>query len=478
MSGVGNTTSGATIFSENTTSGGPNDVVVANLRVQQDMRVDGNFEVGTFSIDDLTVNDDLNVTDELTVGGNTYAQYLETALDINCKGDLLVEETIVCDGVANLNGGADMPPTKRLRVGDATVHCEVNQTELIAEDANGESRLNHNRLHISDTANTHVARVRLNGSTMEVGPNTASTLALQTGGTTRATVNATTGQVAITNGISSSSPTTGALVITGGLGVSGAIYASGRIQTAGDLQTTSTTSSTTIFTGAIIAAGGLGIDGAINAGGYIKTTSTTASTSKTTGAIIIPGGAGIGGAVYCDSLVSTNEIKGAWYTVMADTTLPAGTSGNSYSFPVPAGAKLIRVKIYLLSTTSTTMPFLRCGNLNPVDSTGYESVGPAGVGLFTDRIGIVHLSTLPGTAWAAANEWSGTIELVPIRDSSNVLQYVVAANGLCKTGATAGLTAQAAARFTPSNGLEIQYFQISSGAGNFDSGRWGIEAMF
>jgi hypothetical protein len=74
MSGAGNTASGATIFTENTTSGGPNDVTVANLRVEQDMRVDGNFEVGTFSIDDLTVNDDLNVTDELTVGGTTYAQ--------------------------------------------------------------------------------------------------------------------------------------------------------------------------------------------------------------------------------------------------------------------------------------------------------------------------------------------------------------------------------------------------------------------
>lgn len=229
MSGAGNNAAGSTIFSENTTAGGANDVTVANLRVQQDLRVDGNFEVGTFSIDDLTVNDDLNVTDELTVGGNTYAQYLETALDINCKGNLLVEETIVCDGLASLNGGADMPPTKRLRVGSATVHTEVNETEVVVEDTSGESRLSHVRLHISNPTNTHVARVRLNGSTMEVGPSTASTLALQTGGTTRATVNATTGQVAITNGIASSSATTGALVVTGGAGISGDLYVGGTI---------------------------------------------------------------------------------------------------------------------------------------------------------------------------------------------------------------------------------------------------------
>lgn len=223
MSGAGNTTSGSTIYTENTTAGGPNDVTVANLLVQQDMRVDGNFEVGTFSIDDLTVNDDLNVTDQLTVGGNTYAQYLETALDVNCHGDVLIDQTIVCAGLANLNGGADMPPTKRLRVGSATVNAEVNETDVTVTDTTGEGTLFHNRIHISDPTNTHIARVRLNGSTMEVGPSTATTLALQTGGTTRATVNATTGQVAITNGIASSSTTTGALVVTGGIGLSSGI---------------------------------------------------------------------------------------------------------------------------------------------------------------------------------------------------------------------------------------------------------------
>lgn len=272
MSGAGNAASGATIFSENTTSGGPNDVTVANLRVQQDMRVDGNFEVGTFSIDDLTVNDDLNITDQLTVGGNTYAQYLETALDVNCKGDLLVEQTIVCDGLASLNGGADMPPTKRLRVGTTTVNAEVNETDVTVTNLSGEGSLFHNRIHISDATNTHIARVRLNGTTMEVGPSTSSTLALQTAGTTRATVDASTGQVAITNGIASSSATTGALVITGGLGVAGQIWGSARIQTSGPIATTSSTASNNSSTGAVTITGGLGVGNNINAAGYISAT--------------------------------------------------------------------------------------------------------------------------------------------------------------------------------------------------------------
>ncbi len=238
MSGVGNTTSGATIFADNTTSGGPNDVTVANLRVQQDMRVDGNFEVGTFSIDDLTVNDDLNITDQLTVGGNTYAQYLETALDVNCHGDVLVDQTIVCAGLASLNGGADMPPTKRLRVGSTTVNAEVNETDVTVTDTSGEGSLFHNRIHLSDPTNTHIARVRLNGSTMEVGPSTATTLALQTGGTTRATVNATTGQVSVTNGIASTSSSTGALILTGtgGAGIAGNVNIGGYLNVGGQVR--------------------------------------------------------------------------------------------------------------------------------------------------------------------------------------------------------------------------------------------------
>lgn len=358
MSGAGNTTSGATIFTDNTTSGGPNDVTVANLRVEQDMRVDGNFEVGTFSIDDLTVNDDLNVTDQLTIGGNTYAQYLETALDLNCHGDVLVDQTIVAAGTANLNGGIAVatdkftvapitgntiikgtlqvdggisgiaagtvtgamqyrgsggdfdaddsfvytPATKRLRVGTGTANtADIEPTGVTVTDISGDGQLFHNRIHISDPTDTHVARVRLNGTTMEVGPSTATTLALQTSGTTRATVNSTTGQVAITNGIASSSTTTGALVVTGGVGASGNINAGGAMAVGGAISAggnvtvpngsdfsgggslsgvnvgtgrfTSSTNSSTTSNGAVVVTGGTGIGGNVNGGGYIRAAS-------------------------------------------------------------------------------------------------------------------------------------------------------------------------------------------------------------
>lgn len=338
MSGVGNTASGATIFTENTTSGAPNDVTVANLVVEQDLQVDGNFNVGSFSITDLTVNNDLTIADQLTVGGNTYAQYLETALDLNCHGDVLVDQTIVCAGLANLNGGADMPPTKRLRVGSTTVNAEVNETDVTVTNASGEGSLFHNRVHISDPTNTHIARVRLNGSTMEVGPSTATTLALQTSGTTRATVNATTGQVAITNGIASTSTTTGALTIDGGLGVTGTLYAGtlatgsfapSSLTTAGVISTTNTTASTNVSTGALIVAGGAGVAGAVNAGsvattGVITTADTTASTSASTGALVVAGGVGMAGSAYVGQNLRVLATTGSSSTSTGAITVNGG----------------------------------------------------------------------------------------------------------------------------------------------------------
>lgn len=232
-----------------------------------------------------------------------------------------------------------MPPTKRLRVGSATVNAEVNETDVTVTDPSGEGSLFHNRIHLSDPTNTHIARVRLNGSTMEVGPSTATTLALQTGGTTRATVNASTGQVAVTNGIASTSATTGALVITGGLGVSGQIWGTARIQTGGPIATTSTTGSSNTGTGALTVGGGVGVTQNIYAGGVIvatgsmRTDDATASTSATTGALRSAGGLGvvgdanIGGYIRGLSGIASQTAQ-APFVVDYGYTTPAASSGT------------------------------------------------------------------------------------------------------------------------------------------------------
>jgi hypothetical protein len=388
MSGVGNTASGATIFSENTTSGGPNDVTVANLVVQQDLRVDGNFEVGTFSIDDLTVNDDLNVTDELTVGGNTYAQFLETALDINCKGDLLVEETIVCDGLASLNGGIAVA-TDKFTVAAVTGNTIIKGTLQVdggitgvaagtvtgavqyrgaSGDFDADDAIVYTpaakRLRTTDGSNTvtveptvvcvsdgtNTGGFQMTGGTFCTGTLNALALGIKTNNTTRMTVNGSTGQVAITNGIASSSPTTGALVVTGGVGVGGQIWGSARIQTSGPIATTSTTGSSNVSTGALTVGGGVGVAQNIHAGGTLTvagavgfssdlgssariiTSNAENSTTTTTGSIRTAGGVGIVGDVnvggYVRALDGLSTLAGQTPFIIQFGTTGSGSGGT------------------------------------------------------------------------------------------------------------------------------------------------------
>ncbi len=65
-----------------------------------------------------------------------------------------------------------------------------------------------------------------------------------------------------------------------------------------ELYVNSTTTSTSPTTGAVIIDGGVGIAGRLNAGGQTKITDSTASTSTTTGAFVVTGGAAVGGSVH------------------------------------------------------------------------------------------------------------------------------------------------------------------------------------
>ena len=69
-----------------------------------------------------------------------------------------------------------------------------------------------------------------------------------------------------------------------------------------------TTSSTSSTTGALIVAGGVGIGGATNIGGILSITNTTASTNTLSGALTVAGGVGIGGRLNINDRVN---IEGA-----------------------------------------------------------------------------------------------------------------------------------------------------------------------
>lgn len=133
----------------------------------------------------------------------------------------------------------------------------------------------------------------------------------------------------------STSKTTGALIVSGGVGVDGNIYSTTLNATdlsvdninvinqslgwtsnismdiagfleleahGGTVRFPNNTSSTGIFSGAVVIAGGLGVNGAVNSISLgtqtIQSTSAINSTSTSTGAVIIAGGVGIGGNLY------------------------------------------------------------------------------------------------------------------------------------------------------------------------------------
>jgi hypothetical protein len=90
---------------------------------------------------------------------------------------------------------------------------------------------------------------------------------------------------AIANSASSSSSTTGALVVAGGLGVGG------DLNVGGTFGLTSSTNSTSKDTGAfVLTAGGLGVELNVVAGGIISANSTAESFNSTSGALISAGG--------------------------------------------------------------------------------------------------------------------------------------------------------------------------------------------
>jgi hypothetical protein len=100
------------------------------------------------------------------------------------------------------------------------------------------------------------------------------------------------GALSLPSTTSSTSSTTGALIVSGGVGV------------AKELNIGSTTTSTSTTTGSIITAGGVGVAGTMFVGGEADFTSSSASTSTTTGALVVTGGVGIGGATYIGGQLS------------------------------------------------------------------------------------------------------------------------------------------------------------------------------
>jgi hypothetical protein len=156
--------------------------------------------------------------------------------------------------------------------------------------------------------------------------------------------------------ISSSSTTTGTLVVTGGVGISGAINSGGTLTISGALSGVTTlaasgavtftagTASSSTTTGTLIVTGGVGISGTTYIGGslyvngsqvtpfnsanVLTLTAGTASSSTTTGTLVVTGGVGISGDLYVGGSIN-GSISLTTLAASGAVTFTAGTASSS-----------------------------------------------------------------------------------------------------------------------------------------------------
>ena len=179
--------------------------------------------------------------------------------------------------------------------------------------------------------------------------------------------NATTGgYLALKQGTTSSSTTTGALVVTGGVGISGATNIGGTLTVTGiTTHTGATTLSSaltyggvtlnnsvtgtgsmvlsaapaltgTTTTSAITASGAVQVNSTLGVTGVTSITNATASTSSTTGALVVGGGAGIAGDVYIGGNIfaaSLNTVSSSQLSVTAPLVYLTGQA-YPYNFDI------------------------------------------------------------------------------------------------------------------------------------------------
>ena len=127
--------------------------------------------------------------------------------------------------------------------------------------------------------------------------------------------------LSLTQNITSTSTSTGTLIIAGGIGVGGELTA----QTA---QIIALTQSTDILTGALVLRGGIGIAGNLNIDGRTRIYLTTDTSSSTSGALVIDGGVSIKKSLFVNQSITTQ---------VAQVTSTIESSNNSTGALIVSG---------------------------------------------------------------------------------------------------------------------------------------------
>jgi len=176
------------------------------------------------------------------------------------------------------------------------------------------------------------------------------------------------GNVVANSGATSSSTSTGALVVIGGAGISGAVFTGSNATHAGNVNLTATNSALTTnqTTGYVFnesattvnafgaattlnignASGITSILGVTTHGGNLVAASTTASTSSSTGALVVRGGTGVSGDLYI----------GGQAVVNGNVTIGGNLSVTGQSVSIGASTLSVNDPVINLNTPSDLTP--------------------------------------------------------------------------------------------------------------------------
>ena len=263
-----------------------------DVHIGQDLDVDRNANID-FDVhigQDLVVDRDAEIGDDLTVKKNVYLNTVggETLnngnFTVTNQKSTLLSGLLTVDLATDLNASLNVDGPTNLQSSLSVNNMSpstLSGTLLVQQDATFNQHLLVDNPALSSTSVTTGGLV-VNGG-VGIGEN------LNVGGASAfgGPVNFA-GAVSITDATESTNSTTGALVVTGGVGIGK------RLNVAGATAVENTTESANSTSGAFKVAGGAGIVKNLNVGGIAKVENTTESTSASTGALNVVGGAGIG----------------------------------------------------------------------------------------------------------------------------------------------------------------------------------------
>lgn len=187
------------------------------------------------------------------------------------------------------------------------------------------------------------------------------------GATKSLSIVGSSGQVLIPNSISSTSTTTGALVVTAGVGIGGALNVGGTVQCLGATQSNSATSGALIVTGGVGVGSNVTVGGALNVlgssgiSGNVTVTSGVSSTSTTSGALTVTGGVGVTGNINAGN-VNATYIYGNIIGTVSSVVTSVGTLANLAVTGVVEFGNLVYANAGIASTTTTNGTLILSGS--------------------------------------------------------------------------------------------------------------------